>query len=109
MPRNEPDQHEQFINSSTLLLNALSNATRLQLLQILCEGEISVGSLSELVGTSKSAVSQHLATLRYADLVSARRDAQTVYYCCNSLAVKKVLAILSEVYAPAETSLSYIA
>jgi len=42
--------------------------------------EVSVSDLSELLGVSVSAVSQHLSKLRARGLVNSRRDAQTIYY-----------------------------
>lgn len=90
-----PDQHSQFIETSAALMNVLSNAARLQILTILSEREISVGPLSERVGLSQSAMSQHLAKLRAARLVISRRDNTTVYYRCESAAVAKILATLS--------------
>ena len=63
------------------LLNLAGNSTRFKLLNLLDEmDEINVSNLSELLGVSVSAVSQHLAKLRAFGLVKARRDAQTIYY-----------------------------
>ena len=59
------------------LLDAMANESRLCILDILTRGEMSVGRLSEAVGLSQSALSQHLAKLRNAQLVTTRRDAQT--------------------------------
>ena len=42
-----------------------------------------VGELASLTEQSHSAVSQHLAKLRAANLVESRRDAQTIYYRCS--------------------------
>lgn len=89
-----PDQRQSFIEQSACFLDALANASRLTVLQILAEGEVSVGPLSEKVGLSQSALSQHLAKLRAAGLVRTRRDAQTIYYCCTSEAVHMILGVL---------------
>jgi len=97
-----PDQHPQFIEASAALMNALCNASRLQILTILSEREISVRPLGELVGLTQSALSQHLAKLRAARLVTTRRDSTTVYYRCESPAVAKILAMLSGFFDPAE-------
>ena len=66
------------------LLKALANPVRLMLACQLAEGEKSVSELQEYVGISQSAVSQHLALLRQHELVSARRDGQSVYYVLTS-------------------------
>lgn len=86
------------IQEGAALLDAMANANRLQVLEILSRGEMSVGPLSELIGLSQSALSQHLAKLRVAKLVTTRRDAQTVYYSCQSAPVLQVLALLAEFF-----------
>jgi len=89
-----PNQRPTFIEQSAFFLDALANASRLSVLQILAEGEVSVGPLSDKVGLSQSALSQHLAKLRAAGLVKTRREAQTIYYSCTSEAVHMILAVL---------------
>ena len=48
--------------------------------QSLAEGEFSVSELSVRVGCQVPNMSQHLAVLRSAGLVSTRRDGHTIYY-----------------------------
>ncbi|MGH3488776.1 MAG: ArsR/SmtB family transcription factor, partial [Actinopolymorphaceae bacterium] len=52
----------------------LSAPTRLHLVWLLARHEYDVGTLAEHTGASVAAVSQHLAKLRLAGLVTARRD-----------------------------------
>jgi ArsR family transcriptional regulator, virulence genes transcriptional regulator len=59
---------------------ALSDPKRLCVLESLAGGELSVGDLSALVGCQVPNMSQHLAVLRSAGLVSTRREGSTVYY-----------------------------
>jgi DNA-binding transcriptional ArsR family regulator len=87
-----------FIHTSAELLLALANPARLQILDLLNSGEVSVGTLTHQVGLSQSATSQHLAKLRSARLVHTRRDAQNVYYSSNSDAVAKILHVLGEIF-----------
>jgi len=69
------------IDEAAELMKLAGNSTRLKLLYLLESlKEVSVSDLSELLGVSVSAVSQHLAKLRARGLVSSRRDAQTIYY-----------------------------
>ncbi|AXE23773.1 MULTISPECIES: ArsR/SmtB family transcription factor [Streptomyces] len=58
----------------------LSDATRLHLLWLLAQGESDVGSLAEQCAASRTAVSQHLAKLRLARLVEARKEGRYVHY-----------------------------
>ena len=87
-----------FVENSALLLDAMANANRLHVLTIISKGEVSVGSLSEMIGLSESALSQHLSKLRAGGLVKTRRDAQTIYYSCSSDAVLRILATLSSFF-----------
>jgi ArsR family transcriptional regulator len=59
---------------------ALADPKRLCVLESLAVGELSVGELSTRVGCQVPNMSQHLAVLRRAGLVSSRRDGATVYY-----------------------------
>lgn len=77
------------------LLKLMGNPSRLLILCQLSEGEKSVGELERIIGVSQSALSQHLALLRHQDVVSTRRDAQTIYY---SLAGREASAVLATLY-----------
>jgi DNA-binding transcriptional ArsR family regulator len=69
------------IDDAAELMKLAGNSTRLKLLYLLeTLTEVSVSDLSDLLGVSVSAVSQHLSKLRARGLVSSRRDAQTIYY-----------------------------
>ena len=59
---------------------ALADPKRLCVLESLAAGELSVGDLSLLVGCQIPNMSQHLAVLRSAGLVTTRRDGSTVFY-----------------------------
>ncbi len=82
------------------LLRALSNEKRLIIACALCKGEKSVGALENIVKLSQSALSQHLAKLREDDLVSTRREAQTIYYSLNENkeGMKELIACLCDVF-----------
>jgi DNA-binding transcriptional ArsR family regulator len=67
---------------------ALSDPKRLCVLESLASGELSVGDLSSLVGCQVPNMSQHLAVLRSAGLVTTRREGSTVFY---RLADRRVL------------------
>jgi len=86
------------IEETADLLKVLANGTRLLILDHLIDGEISVGELARIAGLSQSTLSQHLAKLRSVHLVTARRDAQNVYYSATSPRVRKIFAVLSDFY-----------
>ena len=59
---------------------ALGDPKRLCVLESLAGGEASVGELATRVSCQVPNMSQHLAVLRSAGIVTARRDGSTVYY-----------------------------
>ncbi|MFF0740252.1 ArsR/SmtB family transcription factor [Streptomyces sp. NPDC004111] len=68
------------LREATEVFALLSDTTRLHLLWLLAQEEADVGSLTERVAASRTAVSQHLAKLRLAGLVNTRRQGRHVYY-----------------------------
>jgi DNA-binding transcriptional ArsR family regulator len=58
----------------------LADATRIQILWGLIEGELSVNDLAARVGKAPASVSQHLAKLRMAHLVRPRREGTQIFY-----------------------------
>ena len=61
-------------------LQVLAEPRRLQILDLLRDGERPVGALVDHLGVSQPAVSKHLRVLKEAGLVEARRDAQRRLY-----------------------------
>ncbi len=71
---------------------ALSSSIRIELLELLAQRERRVDQLAALTGATVANTSQHLQKLRQAGLVSARKEAQSVFY---RLAGDEVVALLS--------------
>lgn len=92
-----PEKHEDA-EIAAGFLSAMANPKRLLILDSLVKEEMAVGALAHKVGLSQSALSQHLSKLRAQNLVSTRRDAQTIYYSSSSDAVLKILGALSDIY-----------
>ncbi len=61
-------------------LKALSDPTRLRIVSLLRHGELCVCDLMEALQTPQSKVSRHLAFLKNAGWVKARRSGKWVYY-----------------------------
>lgn len=80
------------------LLKAMANAQRLRVLCVLLEGERSVGQINEQIVLSQSALSQHLAVLRDQQLVTIRRQAQTVIYSVAPGPVHAIIQTLHAIY-----------
>ena len=65
----------------------LSNPARLEILELLAQGERTVESLAEEIGLSTANASQHLQALKQASLVEARRQGLFIHYSLADPAV----------------------
>ncbi|WP_404363182.1 ArsR/SmtB family transcription factor [Marinobacter sp.] len=82
------------------LLKQMSNEHRLMILCALGAREMSVGDLNGYIPLSQSALSQHLANLRRADLVATRKESQTVYYRLKGEKAARIIRVLQSIYCP---------
>jgi DNA-binding transcriptional ArsR family regulator len=76
VPVSSEDERQRF----AAIGRALGDPKRLCVLESLAAGEMSVSELSTRVNCQVPNMSQHLAVLRAAGLVSTRRDGSNVYY-----------------------------
>jgi rhodanese-related sulfurtransferase len=84
---------------------AIGNEHRLELLELVAQGERSVEALAERSGLSIANASQHLQHLRRAGLVTARRQAKFVLY---RLADDAILTMLSGIHKVAERNVAEV-
>ena len=70
----------EFANRQAELCKLFGNASRILILWSLSDRELPVTEIADEVGTSLQNTSQHLALLREHNVVTARRDGQTIYY-----------------------------
>ena len=68
------------MESTINLLRLLADPTRLRLLLLLEEEELSVAEIQEILGMGQSRISSHLAQLKRAGVVDNRRSGKNVYY-----------------------------
>ena len=87
------------------IAKAIGNEHRLELLELVAQGERSVEALAERSGLSIANASQHLQHLRRAGLVTARRQAKFVLY---RLADEAVLTMLAGIHKVAERNVSEV-
>jgi ArsR family transcriptional regulator len=67
-------------NSIALLFRALADRTRLRLINLMGEDEVCVCFFVEVLKTNQPKISRHLAYLRRAGVVSARREGKWIHY-----------------------------
>jgi DNA-binding transcriptional ArsR family regulator len=78
---------------------ALGDPTRLRILELLDDGEASVGELVARLGQTQPQVSKHLACLRWCGFVEARREHRRVFYRVADPRISEVLALGHELLA----------
>lgn len=94
---------DAVIRQAAITFGMLADATRLRLLACLLGGEHDVTALTGAVGGARPAVSQHLAKLRLAGLVTVRRAGRRAVY---SIADPHVRRLVAEALYAAEHQLS---
>src|SRR5947208_15090774 len=99
MPRD--DRHREFKNrlygQFARIGKALSSSHRLEILEVLAQGERTVDSLASEVGLSLANTSQHLQALRQAALVDSRKDGLFVSYRLSDSSVFALCATIRTV------------
>jgi ArsR family transcriptional regulator len=75
------------------LFSALSDASRVRIISLLIEGQMSVSALAEGLKMSESAVSHQLRGLRQMRLVRARKDGRQVFYTLDDDHVAKLFSM----------------
>jgi ArsR family transcriptional regulator len=73
------DEHMIYELQADVCL-ALANPKRLQILNLLKNGELSVAEMTNIMFIAKANLSQHLTILRQKGIILARREGTTVYY-----------------------------
>jgi len=86
-------QNEPIDEIKAELFKALAHPARIRILELLSEGERSVGEMQPLVGIEASHLSQQLAVLRRARLVSARKEGTSVFYAVKDKTTVKLLQV----------------
>jgi len=92
---------KQKASDAVSLLKGLANESRLMIVCVLSEGELSVGQLNQRIKLSQSALSQHLAVLREQGMVQTRRESQTIYYRLSDTTAIDIIQLLHDVYCVA--------
>ena len=89
---------DEDIERAALSMKAMAHPLRLKILCTLGDQEVSVQEIVELVGTSQSNISQHLAILRDKGILSSRKDANRVYYKVGDARTLRLIGMMREVF-----------
>ncbi len=91
------------IERAALSMKAMAHPLRLKILCTLGDQEVSVQEIVELVGTSQSNISQHLAILRDKGILSSRKDANRVYYKVGDARTLRLIGMMREVFCTVDS------
>ena len=80
-----------------LLFKALADRTRLRLLNLMAAGEVCVCFFVEVLGANQPKISRHLAYLRRAGVVAARREGKWMHYRISTPADPRAARVFAEV------------
>jgi ArsR family transcriptional regulator len=84
-------------NVKAEFFRAMAHPARIRILELLSEGEHSVGELIDALGLEGSHVSQQLGVLRRANLVTGRKEATSVIYSLADRRIAKLLSLSKEI------------
>lgn len=76
------------------IFQALAHPTRIAIIELLGEGELSAGELMAKLGMEQANISQHLTVLRTKQLVVNRKAGNQVFYSVRDPIIIKVLALM---------------
>ncbi|MCC6389018.1 MAG: winged helix-turn-helix transcriptional regulator [Bryobacterales bacterium] len=85
------DELRQFKSE---IFQGLAHPTRIAIVELLRDGELSAGQLIEKLGIEQANASQHLAVLRAKQIVVKRKVGNQVYYSIRDRALIEILDIL---------------
>ena len=91
------EDREQGYQRTAVVGRALADPKRLCVLESLSAGELSVSELAGRVACQVPNMSQHLAVLRSAGLVSTRREGSTVFYRLADPRVLEAFTLLQSI------------
>jgi DNA-binding transcriptional ArsR family regulator len=80
------------MNATNSAFKAIADPARREILRLLRSGEMTAGELAEQFDMSKPTMSHHFAVLAEADLITRRREGQTIWYGLNTTVLQDVLA-----------------
>ncbi len=86
-----PDALRQF---KANIFQALAHPTRIAIVEVLRDGELSAGAIIERLGIEQANASQHFAILRAKQIVSSRKEGNQVFYSVRDPLLIEVLDIM---------------
>ena len=86
--------YEQVFELQEEVFRTIASRKRLEIIQLLHQGELSVNEMSEMLGIRQANISQHLAELRRMRIVSTRREGVKVFYTLTDERISQACALI---------------
>jgi len=104
-PRGAESRHERLLDwealeSATKCLKSVAHPVRLRMLELLTEGEYTVGELAVLCEVEQAAASEHLGRLRDRGILSQDRRGRKVFYQISARAVDGIVHCMRTIFGP---------
>ena len=80
------------------MFQALGHPTRIAIIELLADEELSAGALIEKLGMEQANVSQHLAVLRSKQIVVNRKAGNQVFYSVRDPLITEVLGLMKRYF-----------
>lgn len=77
-------------------MRALADPTRREILNMLKDGAMSAGEISDRFSISFAAVSRHLSVLKKADLIRSEQRGKFIYYVLNASVLEEIMLWISD-------------
>ena len=90
--------NDDDVDRASRSLKAMSHPLRLKILCTLGDREVSVQEIVDVVGTSQSNISQHLAILRDKGILASRKDANRVFYRVSDNRTLQLISMMRNVF-----------
>ena len=77
-------------------LKALADPTRREILNLLKNGKLSAGEITDHFDITAAAISRHLSVLKEADLIEDTRDGKYIFYELNASVLEEIMLWITD-------------
>lgn len=88
---------------SDKVFKALSDANRRKIIDLLKKKEMKAGEIAEYFNVSKPTISEHLKTLKNADLIQSEKNGQFITYFLNTSVLEDFLSHMINIFGKKES------
>lgn len=82
---------DELIYNLAEFFKVFADSTRMKIIYALMDKELCVGDISQIVGTTQSAISHQLRILKQSKLVKFRKDGKEVYYSLDDEHIEEIV------------------